>query len=175
MIYRLGAKKPKIHPTVYLAPSAEVIGDVEIGEYSSMWFHTLARGDVHYIRIGKYTNIQDGTIIHVTQENAPAILGDYITVGHRALIHGCTIGDYCLVGMGAIILDGAEIGSHTLVAAGTLVPPGFKAPENVVLMGQPAKIKRKIGKKEKEMIEVGWKHYLENSKRFSQYLQKEKT
>ncbi|RME75399.1 MAG: gamma carbonic anhydrase family protein [Planctomycetota bacterium] len=170
MIYQLGEKKPRIHPTAYIAPSADVIGDVKIGKYSSLWFHTLARGDVHFIRIGNYTNIQDGTMIHVTQKTAPAILGNYITVGHSAVIHGCTIHDYCLIGMGAIILDGAEIGPYTLVAAGSLVPPGFKTEGGVVIMGHPAKIKGPIGEKEKKMIQVGWQHYKENTLFFSQNL-----
>ena len=134
---------PRIHPSVYLAPGACVVGDVEIGEGSSVWFNAVVRGDVNRVRIGARTNVQDLCILHVTHEH-PCALGDEVTVGHHVTLHGATVRDGCLIGMGAILLDGVEIGEECLVAAGTLVPPGFKAPPRSLVMGFPAKVVRPL-------------------------------
>ena len=115
---------PQIAPTAFIESSAQVIGDVHIGEESSVWFNCVLRGDVYYIRIGSHTNIQDGTVIHVTNGRYATVLGDYVTVGHSAVLHGCTIKDRVLVGIGAIVLDNVTVGEDSFIAAGALVTPG---------------------------------------------------
>ena len=163
---------PKIHPTVYLAETATVIGNVEIGEYSSVWFGAVVRGDVHYIKIGRYSNVQDNAVIHVTHytkpdmsDGFPVNIGDFVTITHGAIVHGATIGNNVLVGIGAVVLDGAKIGDNTVVAAGTLVPPGKEFPPGVLLMGRPAQIKRKLTPEEIEKIKrnaLNYKDYARN-------------
>jgi carbonic anhydrase/acetyltransferase-like protein (isoleucine patch superfamily) len=122
--------------------SAQVIGNVEIGEESSIWFTSVLRGDVGTIRVGRGTNIQDGTIVHINRRGTPAIIEDYVTVGHAARLHGCHIKSNCLIGIGAIVLDGAVLEEECLVAAGAVVSPGTLAPRGSVLMGAPARVKR---------------------------------
>jgi carbonic anhydrase/acetyltransferase-like protein (isoleucine patch superfamily) len=143
---------PRIHPSVFIAPGARIIGDVEIGEASSVWFNVVIRGDVHFIRIGRRTNIQDLTMCHVTNKKHPLIVGDDVTVGHSAVLHGATLGDRILVGMGAIILDRAVVGNNALVAAGTLVREGFSVPEATLVAGVPGKIIRDLT--EEEIVQV---------------------
>ena len=135
---------PRVHPTAFIDDSAQVIGDVEIGEESSVWMSVVIRGDLHPIRIGRRSNIQDGTVIHVMNRTHPTTIGDSVTVGHAALIHGCTIDDRCLIGMGAILLNGARIGSDTIVAAGTLVVEDMDVPPRSLVMGSPGKVKRAL-------------------------------
>jgi carbonic anhydrase/acetyltransferase-like protein (isoleucine patch superfamily) len=135
---------PLVHPTAYIDESAQVIGDVEIGEESSVWMAVVIRGDVHRIRVGRRTNLQDGTIVHVMRDTHPTTIGDDVTVGHGAIIHGCTIEDGCLVGMGAIVLNGALVGAGSLVAAGTLVTEGMQIPPRSLVMGSPGKVKRPL-------------------------------
>ena len=132
---------PKIHPTVFIAPGAMIIGDVTIGEDSGVWFNCVLRADIDRIEIGARSNIQDGTVIHL-DAGIPTIIGDDVTVGHAAIIHACTIGDGALIGMGAIILSGAIIGEEAIVAAGTLVREGQEIPPRSVAMGVPAQVKR---------------------------------
>jgi carbonic anhydrase/acetyltransferase-like protein (isoleucine patch superfamily) len=148
MLYEHKGVIPKIDSSVFLAPSACVIGDVEIGPESSLWFNVLVRGDVNYIRIGRRTNIQDGTVIHVTHETHPATIGDNVSVGHNVTLHGCHVHDGCLIGIGAILLDGVEIGAGSLVAAGSLVPPHSKIPPKSLVMGRPAQVRRSLTEKE---------------------------
>ncbi len=148
MIRSYGESKPKIGKNVFIAENATVIGDVEIGDDSSIWFGAILRGDVNYIRVGKCTSIQDGTVVHVTNRTHPTVIGNYVTVGHGVKLHGCTVKDNCLIGIGAIILDGAVIGENSIVAAGTLVPPGKEFPPNSLIMGFPAKVKRKLSEEE---------------------------
>ena len=133
---------PRIHPTAYIDDSAQVIGDVEVGEESSVWMSTVLRGDVHSIRVGRRTNIQDGSVVHVMAGSHPTTIGDHVTVGHGAIVHGCTIEDQCLVGMGAIILNGARIGAGSIVAAGALVVEQMNVPPKSLVMGSPGKVKR---------------------------------
>lgn len=135
---------PTVHPTAYIDESAQVIGDVHIGEDSSVWMNVVIRGDVNTIRIGDRTNIQDGTIIHVMRGTHPTRIGHEVTVGHAAVLHGCTIHDRVLVGMGAMLLNGAEIGEDSIVAAGTLVPERKTFPARSLLMGRPAARKREL-------------------------------
>ena len=143
---------PKIHETVFIEESAQIIGDVEIGEYSSVWFNAVVRGDVNYIRIGKRTNIQDGCLLHVTNKTHPLFLEDEVTIGHGVTLHGCRIRSRCLIGMGAIILDGAEVQEFSIVAAGSLVTEKSVIPSGWLAVGSPAKPKREITKEEKDKI-----------------------
>jgi len=131
-----------VHPTAFIDDSAQVIGDVDIGEESSVWMTAVVRGDVHWIRVGRRSNIQDGTIVHAMTGTHPTAIGNEVTIGHGALVHGCTIEDYCLIGMGAILLNGAHIGTQSIVAAGTLVTEGMKVPPKSLVMGSPGKVKR---------------------------------
>jgi carbonic anhydrase/acetyltransferase-like protein (isoleucine patch superfamily) len=133
---------PRVNPSAYVDQSAQVIGDVEIGDESSVWMNVVIRGDVNTIRIGDRTNIQDGTVIHVMRGTHPTQIGNEVTVGHAAVLHGCTIHDRVLIGMGAMLLNGAEIGEDSIVAAGTLVPEEKKFPPRSLLMGRPAVLKR---------------------------------
>lgn len=140
---------PKIAPSAYIEDSAQIIGDVEIGEESSVWFNAVVRGDVNYIRIGARTNIQDGSVVHVTHDTHPTVLEDDITVGHSVTLHGCTIRSRVLIGMGAIILDGAEIGSDCVIGAGALVTEGKKIPSGWLAIGSPAKPVRELTQEER--------------------------
>lgn len=139
---------PRVHPTAYIDQSAQVIGNVEIGEESSVWMNVVIRGDVNTISIGNRTNIQDGTVIHVMRGTHATRIGDEVTVGHAAVLHGCTIHDRVLIGMGSLLLNGAEIGEESIVAAGTLVPEEKKFPPRSLLMGRPASIKRELTEQE---------------------------
>ncbi|MEO0202272.1 MAG: gamma carbonic anhydrase family protein [candidate division WOR-3 bacterium] len=157
-------KYPKISSNVFIAPNAIIIGDVEIGEYSSVWFSCVIRGDVHYIKIGSYTNIQDLTMIHAEKDKYPTIIGNYVSVGHRAIIHGCIINDYVLIGMGAIILNNAFIDSYTIVAAGSVVREDFRGESGVLIAGVPAVIKRKLTEEEIQLIKDIPQRYVRYSK-----------
>jgi carbonic anhydrase/acetyltransferase-like protein (isoleucine patch superfamily) len=143
---------PSVHPSVWVADSAHVIGDVALAEDASVWFGSVVRGDVNFVRVGRGTNIQDGTIVHVNRLGTPTILGDFVTVGHAARLHGCTVASHCLIGIGAIVLDGAEIGEESIIAAGALVAPGSKIPPRSVVMGTPAKVKREVSADDLELI-----------------------
>lgn len=152
---------PQIAPTAFIETSAQVIGDVQIGEHSSVWFNCVIRGDVHYIRVGHSTNIQDGTVIHVTNGRFPTEIGNHVTIGHGAMIHGCTIKDRSLVGIGSIILDNAIIGEESFIAAGSLVTPGTVIPPRSMVMGSPAKVRREVTESEIELINRHWQNYIE--------------
>jgi carbonic anhydrase/acetyltransferase-like protein (isoleucine patch superfamily) len=121
-----------------------VTGDVEIGEGSSVWFQTVIRGDVNFVRVGARTNVQDHSVVHVTSGSHPTVIGDDVTVGHRVVLHGCTVGDRCLVGIGAIVLDGAVLEPESMVGAGALVPPGMVVPSGKLVLGAPAKVRRDL-------------------------------
>jgi carbonic anhydrase/acetyltransferase-like protein (isoleucine patch superfamily) len=157
---------PSIGDNVFIAPGAWVIGDVVIGQGSSIWFNTLIRGDVHSIRIGSETNIQDNSTLHVTEGRFPLNIGRRITVGHRAIIHGCTIEDDCLIGMGAIIMDGAHIGRGSLVGAGAVVTPGTIVPPESVVLGFPAKVAKQVGDEERRLIVESSLHYVELARQY---------
>jgi gamma-carbonic anhydrase len=135
---------PVVHPTAYVDASAQVIGDVEIGAESSVWMNAVVRGDVNTIRIGDRSNVQDGSVVHVMHETHPTRIGDDVTIGHAAIVHGCTIGHRVLIGMGATILNGAVIGENSIVAAGSLVTEGAVIPPRSLVMGSPAKVRRTL-------------------------------
>lgn len=160
MLYQYKNIQPKIHPTAFIAPSAEIIGDVEIGKDTSIWFQTLIRGDVNYIRIGEGCNIQDMSLIHVSKDNFPTIIGNYVSLGHRVTIHGAVLKDYSFVGMGATVMDDVELGEYAFVAAGSLVTSGKKIPPRTLVMGSPAKVVREVTDKEIEMIERTARNYM---------------
>lgn len=152
--------EPEIDNTVFIAESADIIGDVKIGRNSSIWYQVVLRGDEQPITIGENTNIQDTSVVH-TGWNIPTIVGNNVTVGHKSLIHGCKIGDNTLIGMGSIILDGAEIGEYTIIGAGSLVPPGKKIPSGVLALGSPAKVVRELTQEEKDSIMKSAVDYVE--------------
>ena len=133
---------PVVHPSAYVDASAQVIGDVTIGDESSVWMQVVIRGDVNRIRIGRRTNVQDATVVHVMHETHPTTVGDNVTIGHGAIVHGCTIEDRVLIGMGAIVLNGAFVGHDSIVAAGSLVTEGMRIPGRSLVMGSPAKVRR---------------------------------
>jgi carbonic anhydrase/acetyltransferase-like protein (isoleucine patch superfamily) len=135
---------PRVPASVFIDESAQVIGDVEIGEESSVWMCVVIRGDVNSIRIGRRSNVQDGTIVHVMTKTHPTVIGDNVTIGHGAIVHGCTIDDQCLIGMGAVLLNGAHVGAGSIVAAGTLLVEGMKVPPRSLVMGSPGKVKRAL-------------------------------
>lgn len=143
---------PKIHPSVFICEGVKIIGDVEIGADSSVWYNTVIRGDVHYIRIGERTNIQDLCMLHVTNGRFPLNIGNEITIGHSVTIHGATINDKCLIGIGAMVLDGAIVNSNSFIAAGALVKEGFVVPEGVLVAGVPGRIIRELKPEEIERI-----------------------
>lgn len=135
---------PTVAASAYVDPSAQVIGDVVVGEESSLWMNVVVRGDVNHVRIGRRANVQDGTVVHVMRGTHPTLIGDEVTIGHGALVHGCTLGDRVLVGMGAIVLNGAFVGEDSIVAAGTLVPEGMQVPPRSLVMGSPARVRRTL-------------------------------
>src|SRR5215831_12952208 len=137
--------RPTVAPDVFVAPNAVVIGDVHLGAGASVWFGTTIRGDVYPIRIGARTNVQDGSIVHVTGGKAKTTVGDDVTIGHMVLLHGCTIGSGCLIGMGSIVLDGAVVEDDCVVGAGSLVTPGTRIAKGSLALGRPAKVLRKLG------------------------------
>lgn len=161
-----GGKTPALGRGVFLAETCAVIGDVVIGDESSIWYSTVIRGDVMPIRIGARTSVQDGTIVHVTSEKFGTTIGSDCTIGHGAIIHACTVEDFCLIGMGSILLDGVRIGRGSLVGAGALVTPGTDIPPGSLVIGSPAKVKRPLDDREREQIEYGAAHYVELARRY---------
>ncbi len=153
-------KKPDIHPSVFVADGVHIIGDVRIGSDSSVWYNSVLRGDINSVIIGERTNIQDCTVLHVTGELAVRI-GSDVTVGHRAIVHGCTVGDHCLIGMGAVVLDNATIGAESLVAAGAVVLQNAVVPDGMLVAGVPAKVIRPLTTEEKEHIKASALNYVQ--------------
>ncbi len=167
MIRSFRGIKPRIAASAYVDPGAHVIGDVEIGERASVWPCVVLRGDIEPIRVGAETNIQDGTVIH-TDRGFPTTIGDRVSVGHSAIIHGCTIGDDSLIGMGACILTGAKIGTGAVVAAGALVPEGAEVAADTLVMGAPAKPRRTVTAEEKARFEKGVAGYMGRAKEYKE-------
>jgi gamma-carbonic anhydrase len=166
MILNFEGKSPSIPESAFIVESACLIGDVSLGEEASVWFNVVIRGDVNSIRVGHRSNIQDGSVIHVTNRTHPTILGDDVTVGHNVTLHGCTIGNRCLIGIGAVILDGAEIGDDCLIAAGSLVAPGTRIPAGSLALGSPAKVKRPLNEQEIAHLLQSAGNYLEYVERY---------
>lgn len=166
MLLPHGGKRPRVDPDAWIHESAHVIGDVTIGPGSSIWFGAVVRGDVDRIHIGARTNVQDHCVIHVTSGRWPTILGDDVTIGHRAVLHGCTIGNLCLVGIGAIVLDGAEIADEVLVGAGSVVTPGTKLPSGVLVLGSPARAVRELREPERRHLRASAGSYVGYARRY---------
>lgn len=166
IVRSFGGKHPQIGRDVFLAENCVLIGDVVVGDESSIWYSTVLRGDVYSIRIGARTNLQDGTVVHVTSGEFSTAIGDDCTVGHAAIVHGCTIEDRCLIGMGSTILDGARVGRGSVVGAGALITPGTNIPPNSLVLGAPARVVRPVNPREREMIEYGGAHYVELARRY---------
>jgi|SRR5687767_2398592 len=152
---------PRIAASCYIDPSAQVIGDVVVGERSSIWPNATVRGDVNSIRIGAETNVQDNSVLHVELNMFPLVLGDRVTVGHSVVLHGCVIEDDCLIGIGAIVLNGAKIGRGSVIAAGAMVPEGMDVPAGSMVMGVPAKIRRSVTPEEQERFRKNAQNYVE--------------
>ena len=166
MITNFKDKYPEIPKSCFIADDADIIGDVKIGEHSSIWFKTVVRGDVNHIRIGKNTNIQDSSVLHVTTNTHPLIIGDDVTAGHMVILHGCTIKDRVLIGMGSIVQDGAVIEPDTIIAAGSVVTQNASIPSGKLAMGVPAKVKRDLTDEEIESIKQSSVNYVNNANKY---------
>jgi carbonic anhydrase/acetyltransferase-like protein (isoleucine patch superfamily) len=161
MILAYRGVTPRIASSAYIHPAAQIIGDVAIGEHSSVWPNASIRGDVNYIRIGDETSIQDNAVLHVDHGIYPCIVGHRVTVGHAVVLHGCEVGDGALIGIGAIVLNGAKIGAGAVIAAGALVPEGMHVSARMLAMGSPAKIRREVSAEEEERFRQGSDRYIE--------------
>jgi carbonic anhydrase/acetyltransferase-like protein (isoleucine patch superfamily) len=153
------SERPRIHPTAFIAPTASVMGDVTLGPDSSVWYGAVLRGDMAPIVIGAESNLQDGTIVHVDEE-VPCIIGARVGVGHRVILHGCTVGSHCLIGMGSTLLNGVVIEEGSVVAAGAVIPEGMRVPAGSVVMGVPGRIVRAVDDALRRRIEGTWSHYV---------------
>jgi carbonic anhydrase/acetyltransferase-like protein (isoleucine patch superfamily) len=170
-IYELDGKSPQLGKGAWVADSAQVIGTVELGENASVWFGVVIRGDTETIRIGRNTNVQDGSVLHA-DEGVPLVLGDNVSVGHQVMLHGCTIGDGSLIGIQAVVLNNAKIGRNCIVGAGSVVTEGKEFPDNSLIFGSPAKLIRTIDEKGQQMLGHIAEHYVENSRRYARGLKK---
>jgi carbonic anhydrase/acetyltransferase-like protein (isoleucine patch superfamily) len=157
---------PKIHPSAFLCEGVKIIGDVSVGKDASIWYNTVVRGDVHHIIIGEGTNVQDLSMLHVTNSKFALEIGNFVSIGHSVTLHGCTVKDSCLIGIGANVLDGAVVNSHSLVAAGSLVREGFVVPEGVLVAGVPAKIVRDLSEEEINRVKNNAHNYIKYSAEF---------
>lgn len=164
-------QKPQIAASAFIASGARIIGNVTLGDNTNIWFNTVIRGDVHFIRIGVDTNIQDNSTIHVTTKTHPTIIGNKVTVGHQAVVHGCQIDDLCLIGMGAIVLDGVKVGEKSIVGAGSLLPPGKTYPPACLIVGSPAKVKRELSPEEIAFLTLSADHYVKTSHSYDVHCQ----
>ena len=169
MIVSLAGRTPRIAASAFIAESADVIGAVEIGENSSVWFQCVLRGDIEPIRIGANCNIQDGTIVH-TMLTWPVVVGDWVTVGHRVVLHGCTVEGHCLIGMGAILLNNVRVGAGSIIAAGALVVENTTIPPRSLYMGAPARLKKQLTDADLGFIDAHAAHYLEYKKSYLEEL-----
>lgn len=165
MEYRFEKKSPQVDATAFIAPSAELIGQVTIGSESSVWYQAVLRGDINAIRIGARTNIQDGTIGHVSRARS-LIVGDEVTVGHRVVLHACEVERGCLIGMGAILLDGAVVGAESLVGAGALITQGAVIPPRSLVLGVPATVRRSLTDEELAFCKSSWERYIGYAKAY---------
>jgi carbonic anhydrase/acetyltransferase-like protein (isoleucine patch superfamily) len=170
-IYELDGAAPQLAASAWVADNAQVMGDVVLGEDSSVWFGVTVRGDTDTIRIGRGSNIQDGSVLHADM-GLPLTIGAHVTVGHQVMLHGCTIGDESLIGIGAIVLNGAKIGKNCLVGAGALVTEGKEFPDGSMIIGSPAKVVRQLTPEQIEGLRQSAKHYIANAQRFRQGLKK---
>ena len=170
-VYDLDGTQPRVADSAWVADSAQVMGNVVLGEDSSVWFGTVIRGDTETITVGRGSNIQDASVLHA-DIGKPLTIGDNVTVGHQVMLHGCTIGDESLIGIGAIVLNGAKIGRHCLVGAGALVTEGKEFPDGSMIIGSPAKAVRQLTPEQIEGLKLSAQHYMDNARRFRAGLKK---
>lgn len=170
MKYRLGDSLVEIHPASWTAPNATLIGKVRLEEGASVWFNAVLRGDNELILIGKDSNVQDGAVMH-TDMGYPLTLGTGVTIGHNAMLHGCTVGDYSLIGINAVILNGAKIGKHCIIGANSLIGEGKVIPDGSLVMGSPGKVVRDLTDEQKKLLEASAAHYVKNGQRYARDLQ----
>ena len=170
-IYELDSIAPRLADTAWVADSAEVMGNVELAEDTSIWFGAVVRGDTEVIRIGRGSNIQDGSVLHA-DIGMPLTIGEHVTVGHKVMLHGCTVGDGSLMGIGAVVLHGAKIGKGCIVGAGALVTEGKEFPDGSMIIGSPAKAVRELSDTQRDALKMSAIHYIENAKRFKRGLKK---
>ena len=170
-LYQLGDDTPQVADTAWVADTAQVMGAVDLADEASVWFGAVLRGDTERIRIGRGSNVQDGTVIHA-DIGFPVTLGEDVTVGHQVVLHGCTVGDGSLIGIQAVVLNGARIGRHCLVGAGSLVTEGKEFPDGSLIMGSPAKVVRTLTPEQIEGLRQSAAHYVQNARRFRQTLKK---
>ncbi len=169
-VFELNGVTPTLGRSVFIAPTASVIGDVVLGDESSVWFGVVMRGDVFPIRVGARTNVQDNAVVHVTGGQTATSIGDDVTIGHSAIVHGCTVGNRCLIGMGSIVLDGAVVEDDSFVGAGTLVPPRMRVPSRSLVLGRPAKVIRTLDSADLLQIREAGAQYVANARAFIQGL-----
>ena len=170
MKYRLGDSLVETHPESWTAPTATLIGKVRLEEGASVWFNAVLRGDNELILIGKHSNVQDGAVMH-TDMGYPLTLGTGVTIGHNAMLHGCTVGDYSLIGINAVILNGAKIGKHCIIGANSLIGEGKEIPDGSLVMGSPGKVVRDLTDEQKKLLEASAAHYVKNGQRYARDLQ----
>ncbi len=170
-IYELDGRAPQMADSAWVADSAQVIGDVTLGEDVSIWFGSVLRGDTSNLQIGAGTNIQDGSVLHA-DPGKPLVVGERVTVGHQVMLHGCTIGDESLIGIGAVVLNGAKIGRNCLVGAGALVTEGKEFPDGSMIIGSPAKAVRELSPEQIEGLRQSAQHYIDNARRYKSGLRK---
>ena len=169
MNYRLGDFCVETHPDSWVAPNATLVGKVRLEEGASVWFNAVLRGDNELILVGKHSNVQDGTVMH-TDMGYPLTLGTGVTIGHNAMLHGCTVGDYSLIGINAVILNGAKIGKHCIIGANALIGEGKEIPDGSLVMGSPGKVVRELTEAQKRMLEASAAHYVHNAQRYRREL-----
>jgi len=167
--YRLGQSQVEAHPQSWVAPNATLIGKVQLDAGASVWFNVVMRGDNELIHIGENSNVQDGSVLH-TDMGHPLSLGTGVTVGHKAMLHGCVVGDYSLIGINAVILNGVRIGRHCIIGANTLVPEGKEIPDGSLVIGSPGKVVRALTDEQKKMLEASAAHYVQNAQRYARDL-----
>jgi len=167
--YRLGEFRVEADPESWIAPNATLVGKVRLERGASVWFNCVLRGDNELIQIGENSNVQDGSVMH-TDMGYPLTLGTGVTIGHKAMLHGCTVGDYSLIGINAVILNGAKIGRYCLIGANTLIPEGKVIPDGSLVMGSPGKVIRELTDQQKKMLEASAAHYVHNAQRYAREL-----
>lgn len=172
MKYRLGDARVEVHPDSWVAPNATLVGKVKLEAGASVWFNAVLRGDNELIHIGENSNVQDGTVMH-TDMGFPLTLGKGVTIGHNVMLHGCTVGDYSLIGINAVVLNGARIGKNCIIGANTLIPEGKDIPDGSLVMGSPGKVVRELNDGQKQMLQASAAHYVHNAKRYARDLQEQ--
>lgn len=169
MKYRLGDSRVDAHPQSWVAPNATLIGKVRLDAGASIWFGAVLRGDNELIHIGENSNVQDGTVMH-TDAGVPLNIGKGVTIGHNAMLHGCTVGDFSLIGINAVLLNGARIGRHCIIGANALIPEGKEIPDGSLVMGSPGKVVRELSEQQMKMLEASAAHYVHNAQRYARDL-----